>query len=71
MDKTIPEKKADDKPRLWWVFDCEELVVAVVVAVTNGGALAKYEAASGRSREGVRAARLILTRGCALTGLIR
>lgn len=57
---------AKKKRKLWWIYNQEEVVVAVCYTVTKGGAFSCFEAQSGLDREGYRAAPISFEGGCAL-----
>lgn len=55
------------KRKLWWIYNQEEVVIAICLAVTKGGAFACFEAQTGLDRESFRAAEFSFQGGCALS----
>ncbi len=61
-------KKTKDE-KFWWIFNQEEIPVAVSYAQSQGGALAKFEKSTGLSREGYRAEEMKFKSMCSWTGI--
>jgi hypothetical protein len=64
MPKKI--KNINKKKKFWWIYNQEESPVAVCYARTKGGALARFEEASGLNRQSFRAEIFTFEDGCSL-----
>ena len=67
MSNKTKEKKEEKKERLWFILNQEEAFVALALAKTESGALARFEIASGLTRESYRAEPVSFKYNCALT----
>ncbi len=63
------KNKTEEKDKFWWIFNQEEIPVAVSYAKTQSGALARFEYLSGEPRADYRAEEMKFTKMCAWTGL--
>lgn len=61
--------KVEEKSKLFWIFNQEEVPVAVAYTKTASGALARFELETGYPRANYRATEMSFTRLCSLTGL--
>jgi hypothetical protein len=60
-------KKQEEKDVFWWIFNQEEMAVGIAFAKTAGGALSRFEIASGLDRDSYRAEKVSFSYNCALS----
>ena len=63
--------KEEKKDSFWWIYNQEEVPVAVAYAKTSGGALSYFESATGLSRLSFRAEQISFHNKCGLTSMVQ